>query len=114
MLASSREPLGVEGEAIYAVPSLALPLLGDEHDVDTAVDDEQVEHVARSEAVTLFVERATATLPTFVLDRSNVAAVVEICRRLDGIPLALELAAARVNVLSADEIASGWETGFIC
>jgi tetratricopeptide (TPR) repeat protein len=55
----------------------------------------------------LFVERAAATLPSFSLDPTNVAAVVEICRRLDGIPLALELAAARVNVLSVQEIAQG-------
>ncbi|HEY8869613.1 MAG TPA: hypothetical protein VIM30_09490 [Candidatus Limnocylindrales bacterium] len=71
------------------------------------LDAAQQEAAARSEAVLLFVERATATLPTFTLDRSNLRAVVEICRRLDGIPLALELAAARVNVLSADEIAQG-------
>jgi predicted ATPase len=107
VLATSREPLGVEGEAVFAVPSLALPALDEEQDVHRAVDDEQVKRADQSEAVRLFVERATATLPTFALDRSNVRAVVEICRRLDGIPLALELAAARVNVLSADEIAQG-------
>ena len=107
VLASSREALGVDGEAVFAVPSLALPAPAAEHDAHAAVDDEQLAQVARTEAVRLFVERATATLPTFALDRSNVRAVVEICRRLDGIPLALELAAARVNVLSADEIAQG-------
>jgi predicted ATPase len=107
VLASSREPLGVEGEAIFAVPSLALPSGVEEHDEGAADLDEQIERANGSEAVRLFVERATATLPVFALDRSNVRAVVEICWRLDGIPLALELAAARVNVLSADEIAQG-------
>ena len=108
VLATSREPLGVEGEAVFAVPSLALPALaGEERDGREAVDDAEVEQADRSEAVRLFVDRAAATLPAFALDRSNVRAVVEICRRLDGIPLALELAAARVNVLSANEIAEG-------
>jgi predicted ATPase/class 3 adenylate cyclase len=107
LLATSREPLGVDGEAIVAVPSLALPDAADEHDAEPLSDEDLIDRADRSEAVRLFVERAAATLPTFSLDRSNVRAVVEICRRLDGIPLALELAAARVNVLSADEIAQG-------
>ena len=107
VLATSREPLGVEGEAVFAVPSLALPELGDGHDGPVTIDDAEVERADRSEAVRLFVDRATATLPSFALDASTVRAVVEICRRLDGIPLALELAAARVNVLSVDEIAQG-------
>jgi predicted ATPase len=107
VLASSREPLGVDGEDVVAVPSLALPAAMEAGDGQGVVGPEQLALVARSEAVRLFVDRATATLPSFGLDRSNVRAVIEICRRLDGIPLALELAAARVNVLSADEIAQG-------
>ena len=107
ILASSREPLGVEGETVFAVPSLALPPAPGGRDVAAGADPAEADEAGRSEAVRLFVDRATATLPTFVLDRSNVRAVVEICRRLDGIPLALELAAARINVLSADEIARG-------
>ena len=114
VLATSREPLGVEGEDVVAVPSLALPAaIGTAGGPDAAgtagaaVDDEQLAAAARSEAIRLFVDRATATLPSFVLDRSNAGAVVEICRRLDGIPLALELAAARVNVLSVGDIAQG-------
>ena len=86
------------GEATYPVPSLALP---------ETMDQLDLEAIAATEAVSLFVERATTTLPSFRLDASNAASVVEICRRLDGIPLALELAAARVNVLSAAEIAQG-------
>ncbi len=98
VLATSREALGVPGEATYPVPSLALP---------ETMDQLDLEAIAATEAVSLFVERATTTLPSFRLDDSNAASVVEICRRLDGIPLALELAAARVNVLSAAEIAQG-------
>ncbi len=107
VLTTSREPLGVDGESLFAVPSLALPPPMEEHAGRPVVDQGALDRAGRSEAVSLFVERARATLPDFGLDRSNVAAVVEICRRLDGIPLALELAAARVNVLSADEIAQG-------
>jgi len=98
VMATSREALGVPGEATYAVPSLAVP--ESLHHVDLVA-------VGSAEAVRLFVERAAATLPSFRLDAANAEAVVEICRRLDGIPLALELAAARVNVLSAAEIAQG-------
>jgi predicted ATPase/class 3 adenylate cyclase len=112
LLASSREPLGVEGEIVFAVPSLALPAPADELEVREMVDDAKIELAAQSEAVRLFVDRATATLPTFTLERSNVRAVIDICRRLDGIPLALELAAARVNVLSPDEIAQGLDDRF--
>jgi len=107
VLTTSREPLGVDGEALFAVPSLALPAPMEERGGHLVVDDEALERAGRSDAVSLFLERARATLPAFALDLSNVGAVVEICRRLDGIPLALELAAARVNVLSADEIAQG-------
>ena len=111
VLATSREPLGVDGEAVYAVPSMALPVAL-EMDGARAPDDEDIERVGRSEAVSLFVERARATLPSFSLDASNLGAVAEICRRLDGIPLALELAAARVNVLSPAEIAEGLSDRF--
>ena len=98
ILATSREGLGVPGEATYPVPSLAVP---------PTIEGIDLEAIAATEAVKLFVERAATTLPTFRLDASNVASIVEICRRLDGIPLALELAAARTNVLSAAEIAQG-------
>ncbi|HVA84921.1 MAG TPA: AAA family ATPase, partial [Candidatus Saccharimonadales bacterium] len=107
IIATSREPLGVAGEAVYAVPSLALPAAPDGPGGPATPDDGELAEISRAEAVRLFVERATATLPSFALDATNAAAVVEICRRLDGIPLALELAAARINVLSADELAQG-------
>ena len=103
VLATSREALGVPGEVTYPVPSLALPEHLDQVDLDT---------IAATEAVSLFVERATTMLPSFRFDDSNAASVVEICRRLDGIPLALELAAARANVMSASEIAEGLSDRF--
>ncbi len=102
LLASSREPLGVGGEVVYRVPSLDLP---DAVDPGEVVGAQQLARIADIEAVRLFVDRAGAVLPAFRLDAANAGAVVEICRRLDGIPLALELAAARVAVLSAPEIA---------
>jgi predicted ATPase/class 3 adenylate cyclase len=102
ILASSREPLGIGGETIFTVPSLELP---DALDPRTAVDESGIAQIGGVEAVRLFVERARAVLPAFGLDASNVSAVVQICRRLDGIPLALELASARVAVMSVTEIA---------
>ena len=93
IVATSREPLMVQGEQIYPLPSLACP------PVDPLVATLQPEALHESPAIRLFVERARAVFPGFVLSRANAAAVVEICRRLDGLPLAIELAAARVRVL---------------
>ena len=101
VLATSREALGIDGEQVWPLPSLALP------DPSSPVD-----LVAASEAVTLFIERARAVQPGFVLDDINVGAVIEICRRLDGIPLAVELAAARVTIMSPSEIASRLDQRF--
>lgn len=98
IMTTSREALGVAGEAIFQVPSLGLPETLEHPDPAVA---------AASEAVRLFVDRAAATMPGFRLDETTTGPVIEICRRLDGIPLALELAAARINVLSAEEIAQG-------
>jgi predicted ATPase/class 3 adenylate cyclase len=104
ILASSREALGIPGEVVFQVPSLGLPVavrpVGPHE-----TRGESLEVFAAAEAVRLFVDRATAVLPTFALTPANLDAVVEICRRLDGIPLAIELAAARVTVLSVEEIA---------
>src|SRR6185295_13763841 len=96
ILASSREHLRVTGETTYAVPALTLP--GSDAVVDLAT-------LQRCDAVRLFVERAAAVQPAFAISAQNTAAIVDICRRLDGIPLAIELAAARVNALSVDRIA---------
>lgn len=95
ILATSREPLSIAGEAIWPVPALAVP------DPAGSSPDQLVEY----EAVQLFVHRARAVQPTFLLTDKNGPAVATICRRLDGIPLALELAAARTRILSVQQIA---------
>jgi class 3 adenylate cyclase len=96
IIASSREALGIAGETIYHVPSLSLP------------DPSQVtrEALMESESARLFVDRATAAQSKFNLTDQNASSVTQICYRLDGIPLALELAAARISVFSPQQIAS--------
>ena len=98
ILATSREVLGVNGEATWRVPSLSLPT-----DVSHSAPEE---HTADggSEAVQLFADRARAARSDFVLDDRNAEIVAAICRRLDGIPLAIELASARVRAMSVEEI----------
>ena len=96
VLATSREPLAIAGERAWLVPPLSLP--AGEPATTTA------EAAAACDAVRLFVERAQDVLPGFTLDAGNAGAVAEICRRLDGLPLAIELAAARVRVLSPAQI----------
>ena len=93
VIATSRERLNVEGEMAWHVPALGVPDAGD----DVATAD-------ASDAARLFVDRARGVRPGFVLDASNAGAVLAICRRLDGIPLAIELAAARVTTLSPKDI----------
>ena len=90
-LVTSRGPLRIRGEQEFPVPPLALP---DPAELPSGDD------LTRSEAVALFVERATAIDPHFALTDENGLAVVEICRRLDGLPLAIELAASRLRLLS--------------
>ncbi|HEU4764976.1 MAG TPA: protein kinase [Candidatus Eisenbacteria bacterium] len=95
ILATSREGLGVEGEQILAVKPMATPR--SDHAADVA-------EVAGSDAVRLFAERARAVQPAFAVTEANASDVLEICRRLDGIPLAIELAAAHVRLLSVTQI----------
>ena len=102
LLATSREALAVEGEQVVPVSSLAVP-------DDAALTQAQLE---ANDAVRLFIERARAVKPGFVLGPDNRAAVVEICRRLDGIPLAIEFAAARVAHLSVPQIAERLQDRF--
>lgn len=97
LLVTSQEALDIPGELVHPVPPLSLP----EH-ADAAA-------VAGSGAVELFVERAAAAAPGFALDADNAAAVSAICRRLDGIPLALELMAPRLRTLSPAELAASLE-----
>jgi predicted ATPase len=100
LVATSREPLGVDGEAVLALGPLELP------------ERESLDDVAASEAVALFLDRARLARWDFELDASNADAVLRICRRLDGLPLALELAAARVRSLSPGEIAEHLDSRF--
>lgn len=103
ILATSRMPLGVPGELVWRVPSLSLPVA----DGDRAEGDPD-----QPEAVQLFVARAREVRPAFALSGPSARAVAEICRRLDGIPLALELAAARVRVLAPEQIAARLDDRF--
>jgi predicted ATPase/DNA-binding XRE family transcriptional regulator len=90
ILSTSQQTLGMTGERVYRLPSLAIP----------------------TDAVTLFVDRALAVDSSFALSDENAAAIAEICRRLDGIPLAIELAAARVSVLAPGQIAERLDERF--
>lgn len=101
ILASSREALGIAGEHAYRVPSLPTP---------NEVTD--IKHLETFDSVKLFIQRATLTLPTFQLTDANASFVAQICSRLDGIPLALELAAARVRALSVEQIAERLDDRF--
>lgn len=102
ILATSREPLGSAGETVLRVPSLALP----------PVDAPPVERMLDYEGVRLFIERALAARPDFVVTDRNAPFIVEICHRLDGMPLAIELAAARVRAFSAEQIAARLDDRF--
>jgi len=95
LLATSREPLRAEGEWVYPVPPLAVP----------AEDAEEAADLLGYGGVRLFVERLRAAEPHFAPERRSAAMIAAICRRLDGIPLAIELAAARAAVLGVDEVA---------
>ena len=95
VIATSREPLSVAGEHVLPVPPLQLP---------SPRTAEQVAQLRQNEAVMLFIERAAAASGSFDLTSSNKAAIVDLCRRLDGLPLAIELAAVRTRALSAEQI----------
>jgi non-specific serine/threonine protein kinase len=103
VLATSREVLGVAGEHVWRVPSLSLP------DSRRQVS---VQDACEADAVRLFVERARAVRPTSALAEQNAGLVAEVCERLDGIPLALELAAARLSVLTLEELATRLDDRF--
>ena len=96
ILATSREALGITGETTFQVPALSFPVLA---------HLSQLQSLREFESIQLFVERAAAIRPELALTQENAFAVTQICHRLDGIPLALELAAARVKLLSLEEIA---------
>lgn len=102
ILASSREALGIEGENTFHVPSLSLP----------STEKASPSISADFEAIQLFVERASTVLPGFALTDANAPAVVQVCRQLDGVALAIELAAARVKTLRVEQIASRLDDAF--
>ena len=106
VIATTREALKVPGEAIWRVPSLLGP------EIPAESDGEALARVLRSESVQLFMQRASSLIPGFSVPSSGARHVVGICRRLDGIPLAIELAAARVKVLSVDQIAERLDDRF--
>lgn len=101
LLLTSREPLGITGEVVWGVPGLSVP-------TPPFVPAQLMQY----DAIRLFVARASAVNPDFSLTKNNAVAVGQICTRLDGIPLAIELAAARAKVLSADQIATRLENRF--
>lgn len=104
ILATSREPLGIPGETTWRVPSLTLPA------EKTAIS---LEALTQCEAVRLFIDRAVKARPNFTVTNENAPHVSEVCHRLDGIPLAIELAAARTRVLTISQIAEGLADRFV-
>ncbi|WP_440071044.1 ATP-binding protein [Streptosporangium sp. OZ121] len=107
ILATSRQALGISGEQTLVVPTLLLP-----PPPGPGGPGPSAEPPAQSEAVRLFAERATAVLPDFTLTEANRSAVEEICRRLDGIPLAIELAVVRLRALSPEELLARLDNRF--
>jgi predicted ATPase/class 3 adenylate cyclase len=103
ILTSSREALGIPGEVPFRVPPLSLP------------ETQQIpsfKELAPYEAIRLFIERAVTVSPSFAITPANTPAVIQVCQRLDGIPLAIELAAARVKLLQVNEIAQRLDDRF--
>lgn len=103
ILASSREALGVKGELAWHVPSLSLP------DINHLPEFEEL---SQYEAIRLFAERASLAKSNFTMTKENAAFIAQICSRLDGIPLAIELAASRVKALSVEQIATRLDDRF--
>ena len=105
LLVTSRSPLHISGEQEFPVPPLGLP---------DDVDRDDVEAVSQSEAVRLFVQRARTVRPDFEITKDNARAIVEICERLDGLPLAIELAASRIRMLPPEALLDGCRRAWIC
>ncbi len=103
ILASSREALGIGGEVTYRVPSLGLPDIQHLPSIET---------LSEYEAVKLFIDRATSAISSFSVTNDNAPALAQVCHHLDGIPLAIELAAAKVRVLSVEQIAKRLDDRF--
>jgi predicted ATPase/DNA-binding SARP family transcriptional activator len=103
ILTTSREPLGITGETVLHVPTLSFPVLA---------HVSQLQNLQEFESIQLFAERAAAIRPKLALTQENMLAATQICRRLDGIPLAIELAAARTKVFTLEEIAARLDDRF--
>ena len=103
ILITSREALGLQGEMIWFVPSLSLP------DINQMAS---IEQFTQFEAVQLFIERAKLVQPLFKMTNENAPTIAQICSRLDGVPLAIELAAARVRTMSVDQISKRLDDRF--
>jgi len=95
VLATSREPLYIDGEVTFRVPSLSVPPADPITDINVMLG---------YSAIRLFMDRAVSALPEFRVDHGNVDALVGICRKLDGIPLAIEMAAAQVRAMTTAQI----------
>ena len=100
VLASSREILGIAGETSFRVPSLTIPALS-----AAGAGGLDLQSLSQYEAVRLFIERALTVKPEFQMTNANAPAMVQVCQRLDGIPLAIELAAVRIKAMSLEQIA---------
>ncbi|HLK57746.1 MAG TPA: BTAD domain-containing putative transcriptional regulator [Chthonomonadaceae bacterium] len=107
ILATSQQEMGLLGETVWRVPPLGLPT---QQEAEQRQSDP--EPLMAFAAIRLFVERGMAASPRFALTSANAAAVVQVCRRLEGIPLALEMAAARLNVLTVEQIATRLDDRF--
>ena len=103
ILATSRECLGVPGEVIWQIPLLSLP------EGDQEEEERTIEGLMRYEAVRLFLDRARSRLPDFELTQENAGATARVCRKLEGIPLAIELASARMGALAVEQVAQRLE-----
>jgi predicted ATPase len=110
ILATSREALRIAGETTYQVPSLAFPERVDDRAAPSTTHD--ATRITQYESVHLFIDRAVVVAPDFAVTDVNAPAVAQICRRLDGIPLAIELAAARVRSISVEQIAARLDNQF--
>jgi non-specific serine/threonine protein kinase len=104
ILATSRQSLGIPGETLWCVAPLPVPKTGAQGEDRTAADRQSVEELAAYPAVQLLVQRAREGRSQLVISGENIGGLVEICRRVDGIPLAIELAAARLRTMSVEQI----------
>lgn len=112
ILATSRENLGISGEVIRRVASLSVPAEKELESIGDTADAEQFGALVELSSIELFRDQAARVLPTFEVTRANVRAVGQICRRVDGIPLAVQLAAPWVKLLSVEQIAKNLNDSF--